>query len=186
MAAPAPGIRIAFLPYTPRQLRRPIFTAVHGMAYGGGCEIAISTDFILASEEAVFGQPEAIVGLSAGGGSPVFLRVFSLRGKPSEMLMTGEPITARRRTGLVWSTRSTPGRADGCGAGYRGEDRGQLAYGGTVGQAVCSNGAGRNCRTGSRHRDKISTGARPFIATASRGIRAFTEGRETEYPDPDF
>ena len=59
--------------YNLRQLRRPIFTAVHGMAYGGGCEMAISTDFIIASEDALFGQPEAMVGLSAGGGSPVFL-----------------------------------------------------------------------------------------------------------------
>ena len=49
--------------YTLRQLRKPIFTAVRGMAYGGGCEIAISTDFIIASEDAVFGQPEAMVGL---------------------------------------------------------------------------------------------------------------------------
>ena len=38
--------------YNLRQLRRPIFTAVHGMAYGGGCEMAISTDFIIASEDA--------------------------------------------------------------------------------------------------------------------------------------
>ena len=59
--------------YTLRQLRRPIIAAVHGMAYGGGCEIAISTDFIIASDDAVFGQPEAMVGLSAGGGSPVLL-----------------------------------------------------------------------------------------------------------------
>ena len=59
--------------YNLRQLRRPIFAAVHGMAYGGGNEMAISTDFIIASEDARFGQPEAMVGLSAGGGSPVFL-----------------------------------------------------------------------------------------------------------------
>ncbi len=38
--------------YTLRTLRRPIITAVHGMAYGGGCEMAISTDFIIASDEA--------------------------------------------------------------------------------------------------------------------------------------
>ena len=38
--------------YTLRQLRRPIIAAVHGMAYGGGCEIAISTDFIIASDDA--------------------------------------------------------------------------------------------------------------------------------------
>ena len=94
--------------YTLRQLRRPIIAAVHGMAYGGGCEIAISTDFIIASEDAVFGQPEAMVGLSAGGGAPVFLPRVLPPGKAMQMLMTGEAITAKRRTGLAWLTRSTP------------------------------------------------------------------------------
>ena len=50
MAAPAPGLRPRSLQLA--QLRRPIFTAVNGMAYGGGCEMAISTDFIIASDEA--------------------------------------------------------------------------------------------------------------------------------------
>ena len=89
--------------YTLRQLRRPIIAAVHGMAYGGGCEMAISTDFIVASEDAVFGQPEAIVGLSAGGGAPVFLPRLLPPGKAMQMLMTGEPITAQEahRLGMV-------------------------------------------------------------------------------------
>ena len=43
--------------YTLRQLRKPIFAAVNGIAYGGGCEIAQSTDFIIASDNATFGQP---------------------------------------------------------------------------------------------------------------------------------
>ena len=68
--------------YTLRQLRQPIIAAVHGMAYGGGCEIAISTDFIIASDDALFGQPEAMVGLSAGGGSPVFLPRVLPRARP--------------------------------------------------------------------------------------------------------
>ena len=56
--------------YTMRQLRKPIFSAVNGIAYGGGCELAQSTDFIIASDNATFGQPEAMLGLAAGGGSP--------------------------------------------------------------------------------------------------------------------
>ena len=44
--------------YTLRQLRRPVIAAVHGMAYGGGCEIAISTDFIIASDEAGSASPK--------------------------------------------------------------------------------------------------------------------------------
>jgi enoyl-CoA hydratase len=89
--------------YTLRQLSRPIIAAVHGMAYGGGCEIAISTDFIIASDDAVFGQPEAMVGLSAGGGSPVFLPRVLPPGKAMQMLMTGEPITAKEahRLGMI-------------------------------------------------------------------------------------
>jgi enoyl-CoA hydratase/carnithine racemase len=89
--------------YTLRQLSRPIIAAVHGMAYGGGCEIAISTDFIIASDDAVFGQPEAIVGLSAGGGGPVFLPRVLPPGKAMQMLMTGEPISAQEahRLGMV-------------------------------------------------------------------------------------
>jgi enoyl-CoA hydratase len=89
--------------YTLRQLSRPVIAAVHGMAYGGGCEIAISADFIIASDDAVFGQPEAMVGLSAGGGSPVFLPRVLPPGKAMQMLMTGEPITAREahRLGMV-------------------------------------------------------------------------------------
>ena len=89
--------------YTLRQLSRPIIAAVHGMAYGGGCEIAISTDFIIASDDAVFGQPEAMVGLSAGGGGPVYLPRTLPPGKAMQMLVTGEPITAQEayRLGMV-------------------------------------------------------------------------------------
>ena len=44
--------------YTVRQLRKPIFAVVNGIAYGGGSELAQSTDFIIASENATFGQPK--------------------------------------------------------------------------------------------------------------------------------
>ena len=89
--------------YTLRQLRKPIFAAVNGIAYGGGSEIAQSTDFIIAGTNAVFGQPEAMLGLAAGGGSPVFLPRVLPPGKALQMLMTGDPITAEEahRLGMV-------------------------------------------------------------------------------------
>ena len=89
--------------YTVRQLRKPIFAAVNGIAYGGGSELAQSTDFIIASDNATFGQPEAMIGLSAGGGSPVFLPRLLPPGKALQMLMTGDPITAQEayRLGMV-------------------------------------------------------------------------------------
>jgi enoyl-CoA hydratase len=89
--------------YALRDLRTPIFAAVNGIAYGGGSEIAQSTDFIIASDTATFGQPEAMIGLSAGGGSPVFLPRVLPPGKAMQMLMTGDPITAQEahRLGMV-------------------------------------------------------------------------------------
>jgi len=89
--------------YTLRELRKPIFSAVNGIAYGGGSEITQSTDFIIASENALFGQPEAMIGLSAGGGSPVFLPRLLPPGKAMQALMTGDPITAQEahRLGMV-------------------------------------------------------------------------------------
>jgi enoyl-CoA hydratase len=89
--------------YTVRELRKPILAAVNGVAYGGGSELAQSTDFILASDNATFGQPEAMIGLSAGGGSPVFLPRLLPPGKALQMLMTGDPISAQEgyRLGMV-------------------------------------------------------------------------------------
>jgi enoyl-CoA hydratase len=89
--------------YTLRQLRKPIFAAVNGIAYGGGSEIAQSTDFIIAADNATFGQPEAMIGLSAGGGSPVLLPRALPPGKALQMLMTGDPVTAQEayRLGMV-------------------------------------------------------------------------------------
>jgi enoyl-CoA hydratase/carnithine racemase len=89
--------------YTVRQLRKPIFAAVNGIAYGGGCELAQSTDFIIASAHATFGQPEAMLGLAAGGGSPALLPRLLPRGKALQMLMTGEPVSAQEayRLGMV-------------------------------------------------------------------------------------
>jgi enoyl-CoA hydratase len=89
--------------YMVRQLRKPILAAVNGIAYGGGSELAQSTDFIIASDNATFGQPEAMIGLAAGGGSPVFLPRLLPPGKALQMLMTGDPISAQEahRLGMV-------------------------------------------------------------------------------------
>ncbi len=89
--------------YTVRQLRKPMFAVVNGIAYGGGCELAQSTDFIIASTTATFGQPEAMLGLAAGGGSPALLPRLLPRGKALQMLMTGDPVPAQEayRLGMV-------------------------------------------------------------------------------------
>ena len=89
--------------YFVRQLRKPIFAAVNGMTWAGAFELVMSCDFIIASENASFGQWESMVGLSAGAGGPVFLPRILPPGKALQMLMTGESITAQEayRLGMV-------------------------------------------------------------------------------------
>src|SRR5207247_8268053 len=77
-----------------RHLRKPVFAAVNGVAAGGGCEIAMSTDFILAAEHARFGQPEVRRGIVPGAGGTQLLPRRLPRGLALQLLMTGELISA--------------------------------------------------------------------------------------------
>ena len=172
--------------YNLRQLRRPIFTAVHGMAYGGGCEMAISTDFIIASDEARFGQPEAMVGLSAGGGSPVFLPRVLPPGMAMQMLMTGEPISAQEayRLGMVNSVHP---RAELMAAALsiaeKIADNSPTAVQ-SVKRAVQN---GQNEPAEQAIAIMMDQHWRSVVHTDRiQGILAFTEGREPVYPDPEF
>jgi enoyl-CoA hydratase len=86
-----------------RSMRKPIFAAVNGVAVGGGCELAMSTDFIIASETAQFGQPEVRRGIMPGAGGTQFLPRYVPRGVALQWLMTGELVPAAEayRWGLV-------------------------------------------------------------------------------------
>ena len=140
--------------YTVRQLRKPIFAAVNGIAYGGGCELAQSTDFIIASDNATFGQPEAMLGLAAGGGSPALLPRLLPRGKALQMLMTGDPITAQEahRLGMVNEIHA-PGELMAAAQRIARQDRRQLTDRGAGGQARGSPGRRPAHRAGDRDHD---------------------------------
>lgn len=86
-----------------RTFRKPIFSAVNGVALGGGSEIAMSTDFIVAAEGARFGQPEVARGIIPGSGGTQLLPRFIPRGMAMQLLMTGQIIDAATalRLGLV-------------------------------------------------------------------------------------
>src|SRR5450432_499208 len=72
----------------------PIIAAVNGFALGGGCELALCADYILASERAKFGQPETNLGLMPGlGGTQRLSRRVGL-GRARELVYAGEPISA--------------------------------------------------------------------------------------------
>ncbi|EST53705.1 enoyl-CoA hydratase [Brevibacillus panacihumi W25] len=84
-------------------ISKPIIGAVSGFVLGGGCELMMNCDIVIASETTVIGQPEVKLGVMPGaGGTQRLTRAVGLQ-KAMEMLLTGEPITAKEaaRYGLV-------------------------------------------------------------------------------------
>lgn len=77
-------------------LNKPIIAAVNGIAFGGGFELALACDIIVAVESAKFGLPEPKVGLAAlGGGIERLPRVIGLK-RAMGMMLTGKPVTANQ------------------------------------------------------------------------------------------
>ncbi|MCI4364457.1 MAG: enoyl-CoA hydratase-related protein [Thermoplasmata archaeon] len=90
------------------RLPLPVIAAVHGVCLGGGCEVALACDFVLASPDALFGQPEINLGVTPGwGGSQRLPRRIGVA-KARRWIYTGRPVSAAEAHADGWVERIVP------------------------------------------------------------------------------
>jgi enoyl-CoA hydratase/carnithine racemase len=94
-------------------LPQPVIAAVHGYALGGGCELALNCDLVVADETAQFGLPEATVGLVPGcGGTQLSMRRLGV-GRAADLVLTGRLVKAAEAERIGLADRLVPaGTAD--------------------------------------------------------------------------
>jgi enoyl-CoA hydratase/carnithine racemase len=89
-------------------LPQPVIAAVHGYALGGGCELALCCDLIVADETAVFGLPETAVGLVPGGGGTQLAQRKLGPGRAADLIFTGRQVTADEAERIGLADRLAP------------------------------------------------------------------------------
>jgi enoyl-CoA hydratase/carnithine racemase len=163
-------------------LPQPVIAAVHGYALGGGCELALSCDLIVADETAVFGLPETTVGLvPGGGGTQLALRRLG-PGRAADLVLTGRRVDAAEAERLGLVDRLVP-------TGGAGELSRELAERIAANSPVAVVNAKRALRLGAGlplaaglEVEDSAWRAAAFSADRKEGIAAFVQKRNPQWP----
>ena len=163
-------------------LPQPAIAAVHGFALGGGCELALSCDLVVADETATFGLPEVTVGLvPGGGGTQLALRRLG-PGRAADLVLTGRKVGIEEAMRLGLVDRRVPAGQDGPAAL---ELAGQIAASSPVAvraaKRAIRHGWGVSLEAG---RDIEDAAWRTAALSADRreGVAAFVEKRKPAWP----
>ncbi len=163
-------------------LPQPVIAAVHGYALGGGCELALCCDLIVADETALFGLPETTVGLvPGGGGTQLALRRLG-PGRAADLVLTGRRVSAAEAERIGLADRRVP-------AGTAGEHALALARQIAANSPVAVLAAKRAIRQGSGvslavglEVEDAAWRAAAFSGDRREGIAAFNEKRAPRWP----
>jgi enoyl-CoA hydratase/carnithine racemase len=162
-------------------LPQPVIAAVHGYALGGGCELALSCDVIVADETAVFGLPETTVGLVPGGGGTQLASRRLGPGKAADLIFTGRRVDAAEAGQIGLADRVVP-------AGTAGQTAIELAGRMAANSATAVRAAKTAIRQGggiglqaALEVEDAAWRAAALSADRREGIAAFNEKREPQW-----
>ena len=163
-------------------LPQPAIAAVHGFALGGGCELALSCDLVVADETATFGLPEVTVGLvPGGGGTQLALRRLGY-GRAADLVLTGRRvgIDEAMRFGLV-DRRVPAGQADRAALDLAGQIAANSPVAVRAAKRAIRHGWGVSLEAGLDIEDAAWRTA-ALSADRREGIAAFVEKRKPAWP----